>query len=62
VPDDWGLAPLSAVEGRELLEAIEDRSQTGSTLVMSQLPLAQWHGVMGDPSVASTTGARFPAD
>ena len=52
VLDDWGLTPLSAAEGRELLEVIEDRCQTGSTLVTSQLPVAQWHGVMGDPSVA----------
>lgn len=52
VLDDWGIAPLSAAEGRELLEVIEDRCQTGSTLVTSQLPVAQWHGVIGDPSVA----------
>jgi len=52
VLDDWGIAPLSAAEGRELLEVVEDRCQTGSTLVTSQLPVAQWHAVIGDPSVA----------
>jgi DNA replication protein DnaC len=34
------------------LEVIEDRCQTGSTVVTSQLPVAQWHAVIGDPSVA----------
>lgn len=52
VLDDWGLTPLTATDGRELLEVIEDRCQTGSTVVTSQLPVAQWHAVIGDPSVA----------
>jgi len=52
VLDDWGLAPLSAAEGRELLEIIDDRTQRRATVVASQLPLEHWHGVVADPSVA----------
>lgn len=52
VLDDWGLAPLTATEGRELLEVIEDRWQTKSTVVTSQVPVDQWHALIGDPSVA----------
>lgn len=52
VLDDWGLTPLSANEGRELLEVIEERCLAGSTVVTSQLPVSKWHAVMGDPSVA----------
>jgi hypothetical protein len=37
--DDWGLAPLTAAEGRELLEVLEDRCQTRSTVVASQVPV-----------------------
>jgi len=52
VLDDWGLAPLTATEGRELLEVIEDRWQAKSTVVTSQVPVDQWHALIGDPSVA----------
>jgi DNA replication protein DnaC len=50
--DDWGLTPLTATDGRELLEVIEDRCQAKSTVVTSQVPVDQWHAVIGDPSVA----------
>ncbi len=33
VLDDWWLGPLSAAESRELLEVLEDRYQTRSTVV-----------------------------
>lgn len=52
VLDDWGLTPLTATEGRELLEIIEDRCLAKSTLVTSQVPVDKWHAVIGDPSVA----------
>jgi DNA replication protein DnaC len=50
--DDWGLAPLSPAESRELLEVIDDRTQTRATVIASQLPVAEWHGMIGDPTVA----------
>lgn len=50
--DDWGLAPLTAAEGRDLLEVIEDRSQRFSTVVASQAPVELWHSVVPDPSLA----------
>jgi len=50
--DDWGLAPLTAPEARDLLEVVDDRSMTRSTLVSSQLPVENWHSTMGDPTVA----------
>lgn len=50
--DDWGLAPATPSEGRDLLEVIEDRSQRFSTVVASQAPLEHWHSVVPDPSLA----------
>jgi DNA replication protein DnaC len=50
--DDWGLAPITSAEGRDLLEVIEDRSQRFSTVVASQAPLEHWHSVVPDPSLA----------
>ena len=39
VLDDFGLAPLSDLERRDLLEVIEDRNGASSTLITSQLPI-----------------------
>lgn len=50
--DDWGLAPLTETESRELLEVIDDRVQSRSTVIASQLPIAEWHDTMSDPSAA----------
>jgi DNA replication protein DnaC len=52
VLDDFGLAPLTDPERRDLLEVIEDRHGTGSTLITSQLPLENWHEHIGDPTIA----------
>ena len=38
--DDWGLAPLTSQQGRDLLEIVDDRHGRGSTIVISQLPVA----------------------
>jgi len=50
--DDWGLAKLTAEHRRDLLEILEDRHGTRSTLVTSQFPIEKWHDVIGDPTLA----------
>ena len=50
--DDWGLAPISVAESRDLLEVIDDRTQARSTVIASQLPIETWHSVIGDATVA----------
>ena len=52
VLDDWGAAGLVPEQCRELLEILEDRYQRRSTLVASQLPVANWHEYLGDPTLA----------
>lgn len=52
VLDDWGLAPLTAEHRRDLLEILEDRHGVRSTLATSQLPLDNWHDLIGDPTLA----------
>lgn len=52
VLDDWGLAPISAAESRDILEVIDDRAQKRSTVVASQLPLDHWYSNIGDATVA----------
>jgi len=50
--DDMGLRNLSISEGRDLLEVLDDRVQIRSTIVASQLPVADWHATIADPSLA----------
>ena len=50
--DDWGLSKFIAEQRRDLLEILEDRHDTRSTIVTSQLPLDQWHHIIGDPTLA----------
>jgi len=50
--DDWGLAKLTAEHRRDLLEILEDRHGSRSTLATSQLPIEKWHDIIGDPTLA----------
>src|SRR5690606_15747750 len=50
--DDGGLAVLTANQRIDLLEILEDRQGRGSTIVTSQIPVDQWHDVIGDPTLA----------
>jgi DNA replication protein DnaC len=52
VIDDLGLAPLTDMERRDLLEVIEERHGHASTIVVSQLPMDHWHEQIGDPTIA----------
>jgi DNA replication protein DnaC len=52
VLDDWGLAPLTAENRRDLLEVLDDRYQARSTLITSQLPINKWHQYLDDPTLA----------
>lgn len=52
--DDWAMAPLADAERRDFLEICEDRYQVRSTILTSQLPLAQWHQQIGDPTLADS--------
>jgi DNA replication protein DnaC len=59
VIDDWGLAPVGERERRDLLEIIEDRHGTRSTLLTSQLPVEKWHDHVGDPTLADAICDRL---
>ena len=50
--DDWGLAPPSAKERSDLLEILDDRVGTRSTVITSQLPVEHWHEYLGEPTLA----------
>lgn len=50
--DDLFLVPLDAKERPLLLDIIEDRHGRKSTIITSQLPVANWYDAIGDPTVA----------
>ena len=60
--DDWMLAPLRDPERRDLTEVIEDRAERASTLIASQLPVTDWHAVIGDPNQADAICDRLLHD
>jgi hypothetical protein len=45
------MAPLQEAERREIWEVFDDRYQTRSTILTSQLPVARWHEQIGDPTI-----------
>jgi DNA replication protein DnaC len=52
VLDDWGIAPLTGEQRRDLLEIVDDRYDRRATLVAAQLPAEHWHEYIGDPTLA----------
>ncbi|HZU29004.1 MAG TPA: IS21-like element helper ATPase IstB [Bryobacteraceae bacterium] len=52
--DDFCMAPLTEAERRDLLEICDDRYQTRSTILTSQVPVPGWHAQIGDPTAADS--------
>lgn len=50
--DDWGLEPLTAQQRSDLLELIDARYDTKSTLIASQLPIENWYEMIGESTHA----------
>jgi DNA replication protein DnaC len=50
--DDWGLQPLDNSMKITLLQMIEDRHGRASTIITSQLPVAQWFDYIAEPTLA----------
>tara|TARA_R110002072_G_scaffold302842_1_gene489100 strand:+ start:1824 stop:2579 length:756 start_codon:yes stop_codon:yes gene_type:complete len=50
--DDWGLEPLKAPQRNDLMEIMDDRHESTSTTIISQLPTDQWYQSIGDNTLA----------
>jgi len=57
--DDFLLTPLTDWERRDLLEIVEDRYQSGATVITSQCPIGDWHPNIGDPTLADAICDRL---
>ena len=50
--DDWGTHGLADRQRLDLLEICEERYRRRSTLITAQLPVAKWHDLIGEATVA----------
>jgi DNA replication protein DnaC len=50
--DDFGIQPFDAQSRAALMEIIEDRHGKSSLIITSQLPVAKWHDVIGEKTIA----------
>lgn len=57
--DDFAIAPLDPHQRQDLLEVLEDRTGTRSTIVTSQLPTPKWHAYVDDPTLADAICDRL---
>ena len=57
--DDWLLENAKANEAREILEVIEGRSRTSSTMLCSQFGAGAWHAKLGKGAVADAVIDRL---
>ena len=52
VIDDFAISPMGPAERNDLLELLDDRIGSRSTLITSQLPVKAWHTYLNDPTLA----------
>ena len=51
VLDDWLRDPLTRSQSQDLLEILDDRYGRSSTMVATQVPVAEWHARFPDPTI-----------
>ncbi len=49
--DDWLRDPLSRAQSQDLLEILDDRYGRSSTMLVTQVPVADWHARFPDPTL-----------
>lgn len=59
VLDDLAIAPIAAQQRQDLLEVLDDRAGTRSTLITSQLPPSAWHEWLAEPTIADAIMDRL---
>lgn len=59
VIDDFAIAPITDEQRRDLLELLDDRYGSRSTIVTSQLDPKDWHDYLSDPTLADAICDRL---
>ena len=60
--DEWLLYPLKESEARDVLELVEARAKTASTIFCSQFDVPGWHENLYDPTLADAICDRIVYD
>jgi len=60
--DDFGILPLDGQGRTALLEIMEDRHGKSSAIFTSQVPVSQWHDVIGEQTIADAILDRIIRD
>lgn len=59
VLDDFGIKPLTAQQLQDLYDILDERSEGKSTVITTQLPIANWPEVIPDPVTCEAITDRF---
>jgi len=54
IMDDFGLQPLDSMTRLALLQILEDRYGKQAIIFTAQLPVAEWHDVIAEPTIADS--------
>jgi DNA replication protein DnaC len=57
--DDFGIKPLSPHQYQDLYDTLDERGETKSTMITSQLPIANWSEVIADPLTCEAVTDRI---
>lgn len=60
--DDFGIQPLDTQSRSLLMDIIEDRHGKSSTIITSQIPVKQWHDIIGEQTIADAILDRIVHD
>ncbi len=50
--DDFGLVSMDQHARNVLMDVIEERHEKSSTIIVTQIPVAKWHGLIGENTIA----------
>ena len=59
VLDDFLLRTLDPVQAQDVLDILQDRAGVGATVIVTQMPVTQWHGRITDPTLADAICDRL---
>ena len=57
--DDWLRNRLTETQTNDILEIVEDRDNRSSTMVVTQIPVAEWHEQFANPTLADAIMDRI---
>lgn len=60
--DEWFREPLTQAQANELLDLIDTRFRRASTLLVSQVPVEDWHAAVPNPTLADAILDRIVHD